>query len=763
MRTKKLLSIIISLCIVLSCISANVFSSEIGTDGKNYAYITLSKYGQILSDKDGKPIAETAFEWDRGETKTLDDLFLSLNKDYCMSGADGYESDVGEYGSYVKKFWNDDSGNFGYQVNGGNELVMDLSYRLKDNDFVDVCIYENTYPLTEAYSKFEDLRKSTECGADVEVKLLVAGYDEDWNMVFSPCEDADITINGEETGIKTDTNGIAVLQFDNMGEYIVSAVKQKTVSEEQKTAITAPICKIKVSENKNEIAGEIIKNIIEKYCGANITEDVNMPWFYADLGLYCDVFGVTKRNIKTDTASVDLLIDAAEKSSAPSELAKIIIALRANHYDVKNAVTKEGKSLNIAKKLLDLVDSENEKVTEPYTLPYVIIALKDYMSQDEIDYLLEAAIDTKEYWQDTEFGTDGITPMLIALSQYRTDFSIEELIDESVAKINECQNESGYIDSFGPASSTGLAIAGLSAIDIDSDEIKKIERSLMDGLLEFATEERDGFVPTDNSFSSEQGLRGLLAYKAYKDGIKIYDFSDKNLKELKATPAPKKSSGDTGGGGPSTLPSTYKPEVKDTEKQDKKEEEKITEKAPHSFKDVEKEDWFYDAVQYVYDNKLMQGVDDNNFCPYENISRAMLVTILYRMENSPNCIYENTFIDVAKNEWYSQAVAFAYANKIILGTSENEFSPNEDVTREQFAVILKRYTEYRYKKMLESDCDISGFSDFSEISDYALDSAAWAVESGLLIGTDDGKFLPKNSTTRAEAAVILQRYLNREF
>ena len=113
------------------------------------------------------------------------------------------------------------------------------------------------------------------------------------------------------------------------------------------------------------------------------------------------------------------------------------------------------------------------------------------------------------------------------------------------------------------------------------------------------------------------------------------------------------------------------------------------------FEDVDTGDWFYDAVVYVYTNGLMDGVSDTEFAPYSTLTRAMVVTILYRYDGSPAVNGASPFADVAEGSWYADAVIWAEGNSIVNGTSETTFSPDSPITREQFASIMFRYAAYR--------------------------------------------------------------------
>ena len=179
-----------------------------------------------------------------------------------------------------------------------------------------------------------------------------------------------------------------------------------------------------------------------------------------------------------------------------------------------------------------------------------------------------------------------------------------------------------------------------------------------------------------------------------------------------------------------------------------------------TFRDVKDTDWFYDAVRFVLENGLMVGTGTDTFEPELLVTRSMLVTILHRLENQPSALNGN-FTDVMPDDYYYDAVAWAQQNGIILGIDETKFGPNESITREQFATILYRYYLYKNNGTVGIGADLSGFEDRFMISEYALPALQWAVGEGLIKGRGEITLAPKGNTTRAETAVILQRFIER--
>ena len=176
------------------------------------------------------------------------------------------------------------------------------------------------------------------------------------------------------------------------------------------------------------------------------------------------------------------------------------------------------------------------------------------------------------------------------------------------------------------------------------------------------------------------------------------------------------------------------------------------------FTDVKTDDWFFEAVKYVYDNKLMDGTSSTTFAPLMTTNRAMVVTILWRLEGQPETDATLSFTDVESGVWYTEAVRWAAAEGIVKGYSDTVFAPNDTVTREQLATILYRYAEYK-EYDVSARGDLTTFTDGADTSSWATEAMEWAVGSGLLSGKDGGKLDPTGTATRAEVATILMRFL----
>lgn len=175
------------------------------------------------------------------------------------------------------------------------------------------------------------------------------------------------------------------------------------------------------------------------------------------------------------------------------------------------------------------------------------------------------------------------------------------------------------------------------------------------------------------------------------------------------------------------------------------------------FTDVSTSDWFYDDVAFVYENGLFSGTDSRSFSPNASMTRAMLVTVLYRLEGEPTVTGRSSFTDVRSGAYYEKAVIWAAANGIVTGTDSTSFSPDAKVTREQLAAILYRYAQYR-KLDTDASAKLNSFTEADSVSAYASEALGWAVSESLINGAS-GKLMPKGDATRAQVAAILHRFV----
>ena len=175
-----------------------------------------------------------------------------------------------------------------------------------------------------------------------------------------------------------------------------------------------------------------------------------------------------------------------------------------------------------------------------------------------------------------------------------------------------------------------------------------------------------------------------------------------------------------------------------------------------TFADVPASAWYYDAVEYVYENGLMSGVSSGWFAPNDTLTRAMLVQTLYAMEGRPAAASAG-FADVASGDWYASAVNWAAANGVVSGVSETGFGPNNALTREQLALILYRFAQYKGYDVAGTS-DLAAYADGSSVSSWAAEAMGWAVDAGLISGVGGNQIAPTGTASRAQVAQILMNF-----
>jgi hypothetical protein len=176
------------------------------------------------------------------------------------------------------------------------------------------------------------------------------------------------------------------------------------------------------------------------------------------------------------------------------------------------------------------------------------------------------------------------------------------------------------------------------------------------------------------------------------------------------------------------------------------------------YTDVRDNDWFKDAVDFVTDKGLMNGVGGTLFGPNMTVTRGMLVTILWRLAGSPVVNFAMPFTDAGSGKWYTEAIRWAASQKIVNGVSADKFNPDAPVTREQLAAILYRFAAAMGYDTTQGGMAVREFDDYGDISAYAGEAMGWGVNAGLLAGSAN-RLMPGAFTTRAQLAVILQRFL----
>lgn len=829
---RKILSLLLAICIIIGTVP--VFAEGIAEDIT--VYVSMSRYAEPVNDKNGKKMVCREVDLSGKESYNLDDVFSAMHELYYESGTDGYASSVSGWGFGIDKLWGDTSYNFGYQLN--NEMAMGLGETVENGDFVDAYIYKNNAQNFESYATFDIRRGEAYEGEAFELTLsYVSGYEDGtWANIFSPCADATILINGVETEFVTASDGKVQITVDEPGEAIITAQKTKTVNDVVMPAIIGPVC---VANIKPDMSVEIIHNIAKMYVESDLTEaGGNLPWIVADLAVYEELFPESENILGESQKELYLaeIVEFAADATAPGDMAKSIIALRALGYDARNLYTTKFEKVDVVSKLTALVDSHDEYVTDIYTLPYVIIALNQaggYATDEQMRFLIESAVSSKADWHALTYGTDALTPMILALAPYcSTNDGVRTAVNEAVVILKREQRADGLIDGYEgyePAS-TGLAICALSALGQNAKEITNGGRNMIFGMLSTTNSSINGF---SNAFATEQGLRGFLAWQllVQNKGKLMYDFSDNAMNEANVSGAEycpvifslsptgaalaidgvtkirdncfdleagtytytvtasgyETASGNieitgedvsarlpktvsvsltrisTGSGGGASV-KEEEPE-KIPEPEESPEPEKEPEETPsaektltaETFADVKENDWYYQSVKYVYEKGLFSGTD-NGFEPNTAMSRAMLVSVLFRIAAPETTSAESAFADVSDGKWYTESINWAAENGIVSGVSETEFAPDMDITREQIALIIYRFASKIGHDMNVENTDLSAYTDSKNISDYAVDAIKYLVSKGIMSGKGAGELAPREKATRAEVATMLMKF-----
>ena len=767
---KRLLAMI--LAVVMATGLVPVLAEGIETEVT--VFVSVSQYGEIVKDRNGNDMVYQPVTLTGKEDYTLDDVFLAAHTTYYEGGADGYDAAFSEqyHDISVEKLWGDSSGKFGYQVNGGTEPVGGGSHPVENGDRVDIALYQNTYPDTEAYATFDVIKKDAYLDEMFELTLTYgSGYDESWNMLFSPCEGATITINGVETAVVTDENGKAAITLDEVGSYVISAKKCKTLNQETVPAITAPVC---VVEAKVSPVLAVLHNIAGEYAkGSFRDDDVNLSWILADMAVYESLFP-NSANILTDDKKEEGMKAAVAflaTATRPGDLAKGILALRSLGYDAKELYTEEFEKLDAVAKLAALVDAQDTDVTNIYTLPYVIIALsqaEDYATETQMTWLIDAALSTKTVWQTTTdpeygyLGTDAMTPMILALAPYcEMNIDVATAVEETVDILKAEQREDGLIDGFEgyePAS-TGLALCALSALGIDGKAVINGEKNMIDGLLSTVNDAQNGFP---NAFATEQGFRGLLAWRLLAEGTgkPMYDFSDYAMNEANVT-------------GAKLCPVVFDVNASNAIVAI----EGKTEIADNAF-DLAAGTYSYTVSASGYGtvtgtvtvsaeeeatralkkvtvnlNKTQGVVGGLPSGPSGGITGGTPQSGgVVAGENAPAkmVLTGNTFVDVKETDWYFGAVKYVYENSLFQGTG-NGFEPDTPMSRAMLVTVLHRFAD---------PAEIAAENPFTDVpeNEWYTDSVKWAAKNNIVSGVSETAFDPDSGITREQLALILYRY-----
>ena len=181
-----------------------------------------------------------------------------------------------------------------------------------------------------------------------------------------------------------------------------------------------------------------------------------------------------------------------------------------------------------------------------------------------------------------------------------------------------------------------------------------------------------------------------------------------------------------------------------------------------AFTDTDRNAWYHDGVHYCLENGLMSGYGSGIFGPHNALSRAMLVQILYNLEDRPAISGEGMFEDVPQGAWYADAVNWAASMGIVGGYGNGKYGPDDSITREQLAAILYRYAQYKgYDVSVGEDTNILSYTDGQRISEYAIPAMQWACGAGIIGGVTESTLVPAGTAARAQAATMLMQFADK--
>ena len=578
MKTKRILSFLLVLCMVLSTISVSAFAETINSITVN---VSIVKGGQFATGQDGTKIAHTPItvtNINENDFYDIDDVLYAVHELYYEGGAiSGYASYTHEqYGLSLSKLWGDESGNFGYYVN--NNSAWNLADAVYAGDYV-YAFVSGDASNWETYTYFENTSESIGKDKTLSLKLNKIGYAPDYSPIEIPVNDATITIDGKSTTCKTNEEGIAEITFENTGVYTISATTDYhstiplcfvTVTENSDTGETPPTDDKEDTEgtdtptdNEKKDYNVVIPALLEKVAATykNNTDE----WTIMDMGAY-EAYAPETENKLTDSAKqtfINSAIKTVRDTTSDTAVDKAVLGLVAIGKNPELLYPVNSNTPVSAIEKLNILSHSKSAWSAPYTLAVYNQGdhATDQYETDIIDVLLA---NQEEDGSWNEWGTIDTTANVIAgLSFYKDRQDISTAIENAVNYLSKQQTEFGtFSDGYsGPNSnSTAMVIIGLAAAGVDllnDTRFIKGENSIIDGLLSFMVAEGNGFGHTNNETinngATEQSFRALIAFmQTIKTGkaCNVYDFSNIEFTPARATgnnsssSAPSEPSGD---------------------------------------------------------------------------------------------------------------------------------------------------------------------------------------------------------------------------
>lgn len=750
-------------------------------------FTLIDESGKVAVSKDGTteiyktPLTVTDIDDD--QDLTVNDAFITLHELYSQKGKDDFASSYGSLG----KLWGIETYDVSYVVN--NVPSMSLLEKIDDNDVISAFFYRDTadWAYSDLYTYFENDTVSTKTSTDVE--FTVKGLAVMSNADKIP-KGATVTVY-DSNKTKVDSlsttvgeNGKFKLNFTNTGNYTVEVSGNCSYSgnfwgtdkEFTSASVVPSRCFVTVTENsgsggttqkyvyisvkdpqgktylqkkafdfkngetayslllKTDLSvkssdteyGKYVESIegLGEYdegngsgwmCKVNgefpnysadkctLSAGDYVEWVYtrdlgADVGNY---YGGSSSGSSSSTVTSDgnvIKVKAAVKTSNGNATVTV------SDKDIKNAVKKAGNSQEKA----TIVLSADVKSTDNLSFSLSYDSLK-LLSQNE-NISIEIS---------TQFGNVVISneTLLSIFSQVGTDKDLKITIETENAKtIGAGKNV--FTDAENENAQDFVAVR----VKIESNG--KIIREFGENFLKL-------YIPVSDKVFEDQ--KEYKVYVISDDGTTketsgkcIYSNNSANIEV------------ETNHLSAFIVTTSYANENGNK-----------TENNAH---------WAQEAIDYVNKKGIMNGISETDFAPDENITRAMLVTVLWRAENKPVVNYATDFEDVNAEEWYTEAVRWAASEKIVEGYDENTFGTNDFITREQIATIIYRYAKYKEIAPQGAWAIRIDYSDISDISDWAVESVMYCKLNSIMTGLDNNAFAPKNNATRAETATIVMRF-----
>lgn len=229
---KKLFSAMLALLMILGCMSITAFADDVSAT----VYVSIANKGQLVASQ----TKVTVTDIDGDNTLTVNDALYAAHEAVYSGGAkEGYSYYTHkDYGLSIGKLWGDTSGNFGYYIN--NSSCWSLADTVKNGDYLNAFVYSDSKNYSDKYCFFSNFTVTANANSDIELTLSSAGYDADWNPVTLPVANAEITVDGKSTGIKTDANGMATIQISSTGSHIISASSATEI-------LVPPVCTAQIN------------------------------------------------------------------------------------------------------------------------------------------------------------------------------------------------------------------------------------------------------------------------------------------------------------------------------------------------------------------------------------------------------------------------------------------------------------------------------------------------------------------------------------